>query len=132
MKVPYTNTQEHTVHIDGKAIKSGDTRDVEETMIPSYQPVAQSFEPAPDQVTELLQEKVADIVAALPTLEEADFVRLAKMEEESEKPRTSLMKAMAAEEIRRANERIETEESADTVAGDQGAGAADTQSGGQE
>lgn len=102
--VPYTNPKKHTVHINGKAIAPGDTRDVEETMIPGYRPPpkAQAEETA-DPVAELYGQTVADIIAQLPDLPDEDLKRLAQIEGGKDKPRVSLIKALSEESIRRAD-----------------------------
>ncbi len=117
-----TNDGKNNKYVGSICILPGETKILDESLIPGRKVQVVERDPVEetDPMPELLQGKVADIVTALPTLEEDDFVRLARLEEESEKPRVSLMKAIAAEGIRRANERIEAEENADTLSGDQG------------
>ena len=59
---PYTNTQKHAMHIGTKTIWPGDTREVDETLHPDYEPTPPASVPAVDIVAELLAQKVADIL----------------------------------------------------------------------
>lgn len=108
MQVPYTNTKDQPVSIGGKRINPGETRSVEQTFIPGYQPAAAPG-PAPrDPVLEILDDSINNIVPKLPELSEEDFARVRQAEADG-KSRSGLEKAFEEEALRRAEEAAEGE-----------------------
>lgn len=113
--VPYTNTGENNIHIGGKVIVPGETREVDETLVPGYgqalEPDADADRNPLDDETEallaILAGKVADVVAALPTLSVAQLDALENLETEAEKPRKGILEAIDARRLELAEEGVQ-------------------------
>ncbi len=118
-KVAYTNNEKTVAHIDGKALAPGDTREVDETQIPTYKAKAPAQESNEDPVLALLDIKggVKNIVPELPGLSDADLARL-KQAEDDGKTRDGLMKAIAVEELKRADAKAAGDEGENTQTGE--------------
>jgi hypothetical protein len=100
-KVPYTNNTSRHMNVGGKLIAPGDTREVDQRDVPGFK---QAAKPAPaerDQVRELLEKGVKAIVSELPNLTDAQLIALADGEKAG-KDRKSLLEAIAAEQLGRA------------------------------
>lgn len=105
-KVPYTNETTHFVHIGGVTIPPGETRDVDATLLPGYEPpVLAPPEPEvpPDLLAELLKASIKNIVPEMPGMSADDLARAVTLEEAGQKRRT-LLEAFAAENLRRLTE----------------------------
>jgi len=98
---PWTNTGETPVHIGGKLIGPGETRDVEETLIPDYAPAAREPDLS-DPVLEILDHKVAEIAGILPQLSDEELRQVEQAEQDG-KTRKGVMEAIAEEWLRRAS-----------------------------
>lgn len=102
MKVPYHNDTDKFVHIGPVTIAPGATRDVEDSHIPGHKPAADTApEAAADPLALLSAGKVADIIAQIPSLSDADLDRLGEMEQVG-KNRTTLLSAIAEALLHRA------------------------------
>jgi hypothetical protein len=102
MKTHYTNETNKFQHIGGVTVPPGETREVDASALPNYQP--EGAPPAPlqvDPIAELLKKKVADVAAALPELSQEDLGKVAALEQDGQN-RKSLMEAIGAENLRRA------------------------------
>jgi len=111
-QVPITNNGKNPRYVGTTCILPGETRFVDESLLPVSQRRPNAPEPVvtePEGVEALLAGKVADIIKALPGLDDEDFAILALLEDESKKPRSSLMKAIAEEELRRADQQAAAE-----------------------
>lgn len=106
--VPYTNNTENTVHIGSATIPAGETRDVDPSLLPDFKPEKEEgeVELPPDHLTDLLAGNVGDAVKALPDLSDEDLQELAA-KEAAGKARKSLAEAIAAETLRRADEKTQ-------------------------
>lgn len=104
-KVPYYNGGKNVLHIDGKAIRPGDTREVDPRQIPGFAAVAKPAQQDPENpIQALLSGKVPEIVAALPGLSADDYAELKETEHAFGNPRKGLVKAFAEEDLRRADQ----------------------------
>lgn len=102
-KVPYTNETDKFQHVGGLTIPPGETREVDPTMLPSYKPEsARKEEAQSDPIADLLKKKVADVSAALPGLSDEDLATAEALEQDGQN-RKSLIEAIAAENLRRAD-----------------------------
>lgn len=103
MKVPYTNETTKFMHVGGVTIPPGATRDVDASLLPGPKPQAE--EPAkpvmPDAIAELLKKKVGDVTAALAGLSDDDLAKAGE-QEQAGRNRKSVVEAIAAEQLRRA------------------------------
>ncbi|MBA1147432.1 hypothetical protein H0Z60_10225 [Ectothiorhodospiraceae bacterium WFHF3C12] len=105
MKVPYSNDKPHPVHVGGKLIMPGDTREVDESLIPRTAP-AEPVEPVDpgDPLLALLDGSVKEVTDALPGLDD-DQVRQLRAAEESGKTRSTLIAAIDETLLERAQAR---------------------------
>jgi len=103
-RIPYTNTTAVTQHVDGKTIRPGETRDVDEFQIPSYQAAPAAEAEPGDPVLDILDHNVKAIVEMLPGLSDEDLAELMQAEENG-KTRQTLMSAFEAEALARASQR---------------------------
>lgn len=97
--VPYTNTGINNAHIGGKVIEPGETREVDETLIPGYgQPVAEAenAEDIPNPFVDILAGSVKEVTAALVDLELGleQLDELEALETSAEKPRKGVLEAI--------------------------------------
>ena len=106
MQVPYTNTKDRAVSIGGKRIAPGQTRLVEQTMIPGYKPPGPAPKAPSDPVLELLDNSIKSIVPKLPDLSEDEFERIRQAEADG-KSRSGLIEAFEEEALRRAEAQTE-------------------------
>jgi len=121
-KVAYTNKTDKIQHIGNVTLWPGDTREVDEMLISV--PRKAEPEPKPDALLALLDNNVPVIVDAItarddngkPTLTDTELVRL-KAAEEGGNTRSTLMKAFAEEELRRAGEKADDSKKTDDLDG---------------
>ena len=103
------NTTRESIFVGGKLIAPGDGRDIDISLLPPEHhdaPVAELPPGAPDLaalVAELRAKPVKEIVAGLESLTQEGLELLTQAEKEAEKPRTSLLAALQAEALRRAD-----------------------------
>lgn len=109
-KIPYTNETDKYITVGTVTIPPGQTRDVEETLHPDYHAVQVEPVTAPpaDLLAALLAGTVAAIVAALPGLTQADLAELVERENASEKPRKTLLDAIAEQQLAKAGESVDS------------------------
>ena len=103
-KVAFTNTKKHAVHVGGKTIMPGHTREVDETLVPGYKPPAVEAEVVDEkaELLVLLDESVPVIVANLVDLSDDDLETL-RVAEENGKTRKGVIAAIADERLTRAS-----------------------------
>ena len=103
------------IFVGGKLIPPGSGRDIDVALLPPEHrdpaaPAAAPAEPGLAELVQALQAKaVKEIVAELPGLKQVALDLLAEAERAHAKPRTSLMTAIEAERLRRADERFQAE-----------------------
>ena len=103
------NTTRESIFVGGKLIAPGDGRDIDISLPPPEHHdalVAELPPGAPDLaalVAELRAKPVKEIVAGLESLTQEGLELLTQAEKEAEKPRTSLLAALQAEALRRAD-----------------------------
>lgn len=96
--VPYTNTGKNNMHIGGKVITPGETREVDETLIPDFGVSAGN----PSNEDEIVRNPLSDILAgsvkevadALIALDMAQLDELDALETNAEKPRKGVLEAI--------------------------------------
>lgn len=103
MKRPFTNNTPHTVYVDGKLLRPGVTRMVDETTHPDYRSAAvQRTTAAPvDELLTLLDKTVPQIIPLLHGLNSADLTRLEQAESNGN-TRKGVMAAITEERLRQA------------------------------
>jgi len=106
-EIPYTNTKDHVVHIGTKAVRPGETRMVDESMLPDAHKRGGEAPPEPEQT--LIDRPVKEIAEALPNLSDAELDELLAAEEAG-KTRKSLLEAIARERLRRAEAQTEDQD----------------------
>ncbi len=112
-ETPITNTGRNNRYVGGVCIPPGETRHIDENRLPVRlrTPPPPAIEPPlPDAMNWLLSDPVRDIVSTLPDLTDDDLQQLARLEAESARPRSSLLKALSEEELRRANVKTDAEQ----------------------
>jgi len=103
MKIPYTNTTAKFVHVGGVMIPPGDTREIDERLHPDYrQPAPPAEEDPVSELALILAGSVATILAGFDALADEELAELRALEAGAGKPRTSLLKAIDEEALRRA------------------------------
>lgn len=109
------NTTASPLFIGGKLIPPGEGRDIDVRLLPpehreGHAPAVPSAAPNLVELVQALHAKpVKEIVAELPGLTQEAFDLLCQAEKEHAKPRASLLTALEAERIRRANAQLEAE-----------------------
>lgn len=104
-KVSYTNETRKFQHVGGVTIPPGETRDVDPSLLPDYQPEGKAPEAPPDDpIAELLKGNVKTISAELEALLDDELIHAAALEQDGQN-RKSLIEAMTAENLRRANDK---------------------------
>ncbi len=101
-KKPYTNETDSIQHIGTVTLWPGETREVEETLIPG-QTAHQESPQEPDPLVLLIQGNAPEVIAALPTLDDEQLSLLDEMERAAEKPRKGVLQAIAEEKLTRAD-----------------------------
>ena len=105
-QVAYYNDKPHTVHIGGKAIGPGQTREVDERDLPSKQSAETPAAAVNDPLLYLLDLSVNEFNKRIPDLLSEELVRL-KAAEEAGKPRKGVIGAIEAELLERAGTEAE-------------------------
>lgn len=120
-KIPITNDSAMPIYVHGVMIPPGETRhfnasDVQAQFRPQPTPEEQS-EPA-NPLLELLQGKVADITALLGGMSEEEIGDIETLENAAKNPRKSLLEAIGAERLKRAQTTTEGPGTGDGATGD--------------
>lgn len=100
---PFTNPGPAPVHLGGKLIRPGETRDVDAALLQTRkpaQPVDVAASPV-DTLAALRAESVKAIAERLPGLTDAELVDLTAAEAAEDRPRSTLLDAIAGEQLRR-------------------------------
>lgn len=108
-KIAYTNTGNTVAHVGGKSIPPGETREVEESMLPSFTTApTKSAKPEPEAnpLAEILAHSVKDITALLPAMSDGELAALGEAEQLAAKPRTTLLGAIAEVMLARADKTV--------------------------
>lgn len=106
MQVPYTNDKPHTVHIGGKMIRPGQTRDVDASLVQSAPPAEPTAPPDPyAHIREILGHKVGEISAMLKSLSDEDLAHVERLEGDAKNPRKGVLQAVNELQLERAKER---------------------------
>jgi len=108
MDVSVHNPGPNVLFVGGVMIPAGETVQVPGHLAPpALQPPPVAAEEAPpvDALADLQRGTVADIRAALDGLDDAALARLGDLEQTANKPRSSLLAAIAEEVLRRADAR---------------------------
>lgn len=105
--IPIENTGKSTMYVNGAAIQPGETRVFNESDLPPYlrpkgDAIVTEEEAPPDLIAELLKSNVPTITEALPNLTDEQLAHAAAIEQDAKAPRKSLLEAMGAENLRRA------------------------------
>lgn len=107
MKIPVYNNTGIPIYVGTAMILPGETRHFDEQDVPHHlhpvKPEPEVVDETPgDPFADLLKGKVADVVAALRDLSDADLERLGEVEQLSENPRKGVLAAVAEEILKRA------------------------------
>jgi len=111
-KIPHTNTTENIQHIGNTTLWPGDTREVEESLIPGKAPDQEAAPDPTDPIAELLAENKGVIERQIqardetgrPIIDMEALLTLEAAENATEKPRKGVLSAIAEEKLRRAQE----------------------------
>lgn len=109
------NTTSSPIFVGGKMIPPGTGRDIDVAFLPPEHQDGPRAAPAdePPSLHELVAalhaKSVKDITAELPSLSQEALDMLREAEQGAPKPRTSLVAAIEAERIRRANAQLEAD-----------------------
>lgn len=105
-KIPVANNTKMPVYVAGMMIPPGETRHFDPDQVPAElrpAPAVDEVQAAPaDPMADLVKHKVADIVAVLPSLSDADLARLLDLDAADGSPRKGVAEAVAAEQLKRA------------------------------
>jgi hypothetical protein len=112
MKIPYTNITNKIQHIGSVTLFPGQCREIEERYLPKN-PAPESILAPDSTIQTLLKSSVGDVVSALPNLSAEHLDEVEAGESGKEKPRSTLMKAIAEERLRRAAADPETGQKTD-------------------
>ncbi len=102
-KKPHTNNTNQIQHIGTVTLWPGETREVEETLIPDHRPAPSAPAPEPDALAALIERNAPEVIAALPALDDDELALLDEMERAAEKPRKGVLQAIAEEQLLRAD-----------------------------
>ncbi|MCE5182370.1 MAG: hypothetical protein LLG15_11260 [Betaproteobacteria bacterium] len=105
-RIAVTNNTQMNMHVGSNIVPPGETRDFPESQVPHHLRPVDAEEPEKkeeqiDLLAEMLSSKVADIIAKIPSLSDADLERLGEMEQVG-KSRTTLLSAIAEALLHRA------------------------------
>lgn len=104
-KIPVHNPGAMPMYVAGLMIPPDETRHFDADLVPLHlRPAAPEPEaaPAPDPLAVLLAHSVKDIKALLPELDDATLEALGSAEQAAETPRSTLLGAIAEEQLTRA------------------------------
>lgn len=109
-----TNDSTEIIYVGGKMIPPGEGRDIDESLLPAEHRDAPVEEEAKkpsldEQLTEELKKPVKDLIEGLAGLTQEALDRMEALEREAAKPRKSLLEAIAAEKVARADEAMRLE-----------------------
>ena len=108
-KIPVTNPNAMPIYVSGLMIPPGETRHFDRAQVPpEFLPKIEEEEApqdAGDPLTKLQEGSVKDISEALPGLSDEDLERLGEIEQQSAKPRSSLLGKIAELQLERVNAR---------------------------
>lgn len=105
MQVPYTNHRKHAVHIGGKRIEPGETREVDASLAPRPA-AAQPAAPDPDAgLRTILDHKATEIPELLASLSDDELGRLEALEGDASRPRKTVLEAIEETRLERAKAR---------------------------
>lgn len=131
-QIPVTNDGESTMYVGGLAIPAGETRLIDERLVPPEYKEAELLAAdtaETDPLEALIALSVAKLVLGLPALTDEELVRLEALENAKEKPRAGALAEITAEMLRRADATLPgnpvAENAPATSAAQEGAAAAD-------
>lgn len=109
MRIPVHNNTAMPMYVGANMVPPGETRDFEEHQVPPHlrpAPAAAEPEKAAPSTAEALQTEKADRIAkAIATLTDEQLVELEALEQSAEKPRKTVLEAIAAEALNRAGDK---------------------------
>lgn len=110
-----TNNGTDTIYVGGKMIPPGEGRDIDESLLPAehQDPPVEKAPPAPnldELVTAELGKPVKEVIDGLGGLTQEALERMETLESEAKKPRKSLLEAIAAEKVQRADAAMQAAE----------------------
>ena len=85
MLKPYTNNTGKTQTIGTRRLEPGQTRMVEDTMIPGYRAAQPPKAPPVDDIAELIQGSIKDFTASIEALNDDELQRARKLENSGKK-----------------------------------------------
>lgn len=109
MKVPIHNPGDSPMYVGGRMILPGETEHVDATLLPPEHRPAAEVPEAPaevDPLAELQAQPAKAVIAALDELDVVKLQRLAALEEAAEKPRKTVLEAIAAAHLAREAARV--------------------------
>jgi hypothetical protein len=101
--VPFTNNTINTLHIGSATIPAGETRDVDESLLPGYgqETIVTEAELPSNPMIEMLKSNVRSVLEKIAALSDADLAQLVAQEEAGANRKT-IIEAVGAEILRRA------------------------------
>ena len=119
-RIPWTNPKSHPVHVGGKRVDPGETRDVDVALVQTPAPTAGDPEPDPDAAyRRILGHRVGEVTEMLGTLQTADLDRLETLESDAANPRKGVLEAIEAERLERAKAGDQSDGGGDAMADDE-------------
>ena len=110
--VPYTNTGNANVHLDGKTILPGETREIDETQTPGFGIAAideliEDVQTETDEqdLSEALRGTVKEVLARLPDMTDEQLSELEALEGDEIAPRKGVLDGINKEQLTRANKK---------------------------
>jgi len=102
-EIPFTNDEDHAVHIGNKTVPAHETRMVDPSMLPTAHEGNEQAEPEAqsDPLLDILDGNIAEITEALPGLSD-DELDLIEQAEVVASNRQGVSKAIAEERLNRA------------------------------
>lgn len=115
-----TNDGAEIIYVGGKMIPPGEGRDIEEALLPPEHrdaPVQEADkQPSLDELlAELLHKPVKELIDGLSGMTQEALERMETLEGESKKSRKTLLEAIAAEKMARADEAMQNESLAEDL-----------------
>lgn len=106
--VNFTNSGKTCVHIDGKSIMPGESRQVDETQVPGYGTNAKSEEQEHEinPLAEILLGNVPSVLLALVDLTAEQLLDLEILETDSAQPRKGVLEGIDKRQLELAQESI--------------------------
>lgn len=105
------NPGPNTMFVGGKMIPPGEGRDIDESLLPAEHrdtaPAEAEKQPSLDELlADLLKKPVKELIDGLGGMTQEALERMEALEGEAKKPRASLLQAIAAEKVARADEAL--------------------------